>query len=388
MNNLALSCAAPDLGLPSSVVSGGYHRAPASQLTTLLASLSSKVITARHLRIYAATLAMVAIREAAKSEAPPRFTPDELLRLLGSKRTPTTRKKLRAALKHLRLVGLVTFTESKIRHATDLEALDPTQIPAYGRLEAIYGDGFFRNHRRMVPVPRRILRAIARGDFTPAMAKMAIVAMLRCLYWHKGTGYRVDGRYKIAEAARVSGVSHSAAQTARRKLIEIGWLIPDDSLRQLQLNRAGVRDSISLDWGAGAKTASRSVEAVPDSGFPPPQLVPDSGFPVRQIPSLVNEHPHTIPQGEDPPEPPVCRVDLQSRNENKEIQNTHTHTLPRGAATKNRRQKPNGPRLSNRTHRHRGTQGRSSKPAETLTVRGIGKAGEARCHRESRPLGA
>jgi len=54
-------------------------------------------------------------------------------------------------------------------------------------------------------------------------------------------------------------VSHSAAKTARRKLIEIGWLVPDVSLRQLQLNRAGVRDSISLDWEEGANSASRGA---------------------------------------------------------------------------------------------------------------------------------
>jgi len=179
---------------------------------TAFASLSCKAITPRQFRIYAGTMAMVAIREAAKSEAPPRFTLDELLRLIGSKRTTHTRKRLRADLRHLERIGLLAFTESKLRHATglenldlvivteskigharNLESLDQTQIPEYQRLEAIYGDEFFRNHRRMVPVPRRVLRAIARGEFTPAMAKMAIVAMLRCLYWHNGTGYLTDG---------------------------------------------------------------------------------------------------------------------------------------------------------------------------------------------------
>lgn len=311
MHNLALSAVAPPIGMPhlpafDPVVSGGYHRVPASQLMAVLSSLSAKVITARHLRIYAGTLAMVASREAAKSEAPPQFTPDELLRLLGSKRTPHTRKRLRADLRHLERIGLVVVSEAKIGHARNLEALDPTEIPEYQRLEAIYGDAFFRNHRRMVPVPRRILRAIARGEFTPTMARMATVEMLRCLYWHKGTGYRTDGRYKVTEAAKLCGVSHSAAKTARRKLIEIGWLVPDDSLRQLQLNRAGVRDRIAIDWGEGAKPASRSTEAVHGSDPPPVEAVHGSAPPVRQI-SLSQRDKHQISnpsQGTEVPEPP------------------------------------------------------------------------------------
>ena len=326
MNNLALSCAAPDLGVPRSVVLGGYHRVPASQLMTVLASLSSKAITPRQFRIYVATLAMVEIREAAKSESPPRFTLEELLRLTGSPTTKRSERAIRADLNHLERIGLVIFTESKIRHARDLENLDPAEIPEYHQLAAIYGDDLFRNHRRMVPIPRRVLRAIARGTtFTPAVSKMATVAMLRCLYWHKARGYRTDGRYKVTDAARLCGMSESAARAARRKLIEMGWLVSDDSLDQWNLNNWGVRDSINLDWNEPKRVQIMHPSAT-FSGGPPQESATFSGGPSSQVPSLVNERIHTHTLREEPPKPPVCGVDLQSGNEKEEEKITHTHT--------------------------------------------------------------
>ena len=329
MHNSAPSTVVPPIGMPhlpafDPVVSGGYHRAPASQLMTALASLSSKAITPRQFRIYAGTLEMGAIREAAKSEAPPRFTLKELLRLIGSPNTKRSQRAIRADLNHLQRIGLLVVTESKIGHARNLESLDPTQIPEYQRLEAIYGDDFFRNHRRMVPVPRRVLRAIARGEFTPAMAKVATVVMLRCLYWHKGTGYRVDGRYKVTDAARLCGVSESTARAARRKRIEMGWLGPDESPEQWNLKHWGGRDSINLDWSEPPRVQILHPGAT-YTGGPPQENATYTGGPSSQIPSLVNEHPHTTnPSRGRPPKPPVCRVDFQSGNEKEENKITIT----------------------------------------------------------------
>ena len=314
----------------------------------MLALSNSGAITHRQFRLYFAALAMVASREAAKSEQSPRYTLGELLKLLGSPATKRSERAIRADLRALRNIGLLTFTETLIRHAVTIDDLN---LDTIGDLEEFYYDEFFRNRLRHVPVPRRLLRAISSGHFTKSMAKVAICAIYRCLFWHKDRGLRTDGRYKLGELAASCGISRSAAKRARRDLIACRWLVPDEDLDQWNLNRWGVRDSINLEWSEPKKVQglhpqmqdlhpSMQTLHPSDTDTPPPPRQNDTSLPppiIRQVPSSKDEETHTNTPGEDLPQAPCGGVDFKSENED---ERSHTHnpklrtTLKSGGTSK------------------------------------------------------
>src|SRR5262249_16750402 len=191
--------------------------------------------------------------------------------------------------------GLLLWSESAIGFPVSIEG-----VPFADR------DGFRRfldripNHRRLVPVPRRILRLLA-GGARPALIATILGPLFRCLYVKAGQCPPV-GRVKASWIADTFGIGLRRVKQARQELIALGWLIPLES-RQWALNRWGALIRINLEWSRldGLKPAAGAAAAVepgddgaegPPSAPPPgPELAPpppDSG-PKRAPPDSAEE---------------------------------------------------------------------------------------------------
>ncbi|NOS99453.1 MAG: hypothetical protein HOP29_02375 [Phycisphaerales bacterium] len=103
------------------------------------------------------------------------------------------------------------------------------------------------NHRRKVPVPRRIIRFVA-GCSKPVTIATILGIMLRCLYYRDGA-CAPDGRCKASWIAGVFGVDERNVKAARGYLKDVGWLIVEQS-SQTALNRWGSRLRVNLCWQA------------------------------------------------------------------------------------------------------------------------------------------
>jgi hypothetical protein len=66
---------------------------------------------------------------------------------------------------------------------------------------------------RRIPVPRRLVRFLAKGCSRVALATM-LGHLFRCLYYRQGH-YRAEGLSKASWIAEVFGVSLRAVKTAR-----------------------------------------------------------------------------------------------------------------------------------------------------------------------------
>ncbi len=105
--------------------------------------------------------------------------------------------------------------------------------------------GAVPNHRRLVPVPRRIVRLIAGGARRVVIASI-IGHLLRCLYYRGGLCH-AEGTCKASWIADVFGVNVRNVKGARSHLVRIGWLVAV-STRQTVLNRFGKRVRVNLGW--------------------------------------------------------------------------------------------------------------------------------------------
>ena len=244
---------------------GGYQLIPAVRLALAWWAYREKLIRLVDLRVWFAAWEMRARRCRRPAPLPRRFGLGELQGLTG-----LSHKRLKASLRRLEAAGLLAWSESAITFPMSAEG-----VPLADR------DGFHRfldqipNHRRLVPVPRRILRLLA-GGARPALIATILGHLFRCLYLKGGQCLPI-GRVKASWIADTFGVALRRVKHARRELIAIGWLIPLES-QQWALNRWGALVRINLDWsrtgglappGDAAPAAADEEEA---GGEPPPPL--------------------------------------------------------------------------------------------------------------------
>ncbi len=129
---------------------------------------------------------------------------------------------------------------------------------------------FVPNHRRLIPVPRRIIRLIAGGARRVVIASI-LGHLLRCLYYRGGLCH-AEGTCKASWIADVFGVNVRNVKAARKHLVGIGWLVPI-STRQTVLNRFGQRICVNLEWSRNdiSQTSKRSLPStVSTTELPPP----------------------------------------------------------------------------------------------------------------------
>lgn len=215
-------------------------------------------MTRRQLRVYFAAHEIAERRRYTSPEhrgAKPLYTSDELARLVGGRGSPKALRELRADVKALRRLGLVSIGKHAIVFAVSADQITVDDMTGFW---SMFNE--MPNRRRSVPVPRRLLRALAAG-FSRAVTALVLAVLIRGLFWHKQSGdYRTDGRYKLSWVAEHFDISRRAATDARTRLIGLGWLEPLD-VNQWEMNAWGVRDRIVTEWSHTAATTS-TTEAV------------------------------------------------------------------------------------------------------------------------------
>lgn len=239
----------------------GYKTITGVQLLNGLALLEAKRISFRCFRVYLASFAATAVREAAararrknKVRGGVRiahYRICELARLCG-----VTEGQARRDLRTLATEKLLIFSDSEIVAPKDI-------LPESEDLVSLV-----RSPTRPVPVPRAVLRFLARGK-RRAVSKVMIAYMLRGLTLaRKGGEISGKGSVKLSWISTVAGVSERGAAYARKEIIRIGWISPDTGSTQWKLNRHGVYFSINLEWAPGPEPeashpAPRSSESPP-----------------------------------------------------------------------------------------------------------------------------
>jgi hypothetical protein len=242
---------------------GGYQLIPAALLGVAWWCYREKLIRLADLRVWFAAWEMRARRCRRPAPLPRRFAIDELRGLNG-----LSHRRLAESLRRLEAAGLLAWSDSAIGFPASPEDVPLPDRAAFGRfLDRI------PNHRRRLPVPRRILRLLA-GGARPALIATILGHLLRCLYLKQGE-CSARGRVKASWIAEAFGVALRRVKEARRELIAMGWLIPLEA-GQWALNRWGALIRINLEWSRldGLKPAAGAAPAVePGEGgaeVPPP----------------------------------------------------------------------------------------------------------------------
>jgi len=270
-------------------ITGRFRKITTHQLCMAWWLYEAGHISRRQLRIYFAAHEMTERREYVDGHA--LYSIEEVKNLVGGRGSKTATAELSADVKRLGRLGLVKLGRHTIEFALSIEQIALEDVAGFWTL-------FNRmpNDRRVVPVPRRTLRALAAG-FGRAVTAVMIATMIRSLYWHKkDNAYRVDGRTKGSWIAEVFGVSRKAVSNARTRLTELGWIEPVQS-PQWQLNKWGAHDRINTDWspandqlatvenGAGDQPDDTGKTASPPADFPGGTASPD----LNKSPSSIEE---------------------------------------------------------------------------------------------------
>ena len=268
-------------------IEGRYRPIPAKQLALAWYCYKAGHVTFRQFRIVMAAQEMHERRRYTKSEGKssckPSYGLDEVKSLVGGRGSVTANMALASDVRHLARIGLVTIDEHAIRFAKDFDQLDIADKEGFdSMLEQL------PNSRRSVPVPRRILRALA-GGFTAGMAAVTLAVLIRSVYWHKdasvaehgsevgGGAFRIDGRTKREWIAEVFGMTPRTVTEARARLIDLGWLVPQETT-QFLLNRYGAHDAINPEWVPANDQSEQGAESDLDaSGSSSPKAVSAGG---------------------------------------------------------------------------------------------------------------
>lgn len=180
-----------------------------------------------------------------------------------------------AAVRRLGRAGLLNWTDSEL----DLTLGTSAQELCRSMLVSI------PNHKRRVPLPRRMLRFLAR-DAGRVMCATVLGHLFRCLYVRNG--FCVSrGTCKASWISEVFGVDARNVKAARSELHRAGWLIAEQA-QQWRLNRFGKVVAINLLWSdmrGGDEPAVPVIRRTPplqqrfDTNSPPPdsnkELLPE-----------------------------------------------------------------------------------------------------------------
>src|SRR5712691_5194924 len=239
---------------------GGFVFLTVQQLCLLWWVYRTRRIRLMDFRVWFAAHEMVARRCQINASQLPDYTPRELHGLVGG----VGGEYLRASLRRLEALGLLTWSNTKLTFATS-----PTDLR--GMNDCF---GFFTmsqaipNHHRRVPVPRQAVRLIAGGLKASVIATM-LGHLLRCLYYREQRCCS-GGWCKASWIAEVFGVDLRSVKAARKHLVAIGWLQTVPTPQRL-CNRWGTYTLISLSWThATMGQAAEDHAATPPLASPPP----------------------------------------------------------------------------------------------------------------------
>jgi hypothetical protein len=210
-------------------IEGGFVLVGAASLMAAWRACRTRPLGVGDFRAWLACREMVARRCSLVDGRAAAYTPAELADLLG-----VGRRRAGAALGRLEAAGLVAWSDSAIAFPDPVAWADDGLADTIGR------------GRGSVAVPRRILRLLAAGA-RPALIATALGVLLRCLS-RRRSGWDGRGRLKASWVAAAFGVDVRAVKSARRELVELGWITPEPA-DQWSLNRWGRAYRIDLRWG-------------------------------------------------------------------------------------------------------------------------------------------
>lgn len=226
-------------------IEGSFRKLTVHQLTLAWWLYAAGHLTKRQYRLYFAAHELHERRRYTNPEhkgSKPLYTMREIAALVGGRGDHRAMRALRTDIRALARLGLVKITKHAIRFAVSADEIKVEDLSGFWSMFKA-----MPNHRRSVPVPRRLLRAMAAG-FSKGVTALISAILIRGLFWHKQSGdYRTDGRYKLSWIAEHFGISRRAATDARNTLIELGWLEPL-KVSQWEMNRWGLRDRIVPEW--------------------------------------------------------------------------------------------------------------------------------------------
>jgi hypothetical protein len=186
-------------------------------------------------RVWLAAFEAVARRCGARDKRRRRFVEHELAELVC-----VSEERVRSSLRRLERAGFLHWKETAVRFDYGAENLTDEQ-----RLELRSFIERVTNHRRKVPMPRRVLRLLCRAT-RPVLIATTLGHALRCLYY-RNNECCPDGRSKASWVANVFEVDVRNVKAARRELVELGLLVID-ATDQRSMNRWGPRVRFDLTW--------------------------------------------------------------------------------------------------------------------------------------------
>ncbi|MBP7937646.1 MAG: hypothetical protein KA354_23640 [Phycisphaerae bacterium] len=217
------------------------------------------------LRVWLACFEAIARRCGLQQGRFPQYTVRELTVMVGS----TTEGAVRRSISRLHRIGLLVWSPSALEIGHSLPSLPGGESGTFSAvLEQV------ANHSRRVPVPRRVLRWLAK-DGNRVVVATVLGHLLRCLYYRNGT-CRPTGTCKASWLGETFGVDVRNVKAARKALVADG-LLKVERRSQWFLNRHGFLVTVNLAWGPG--TAQRRRLPPPWSKArlvsPPPEKKPE-----------------------------------------------------------------------------------------------------------------
>lgn len=243
---------------------GGFVFIPASLLIATWWAYKRRFIEFGDVRVWLACQELPATRCSLKPGRVPAFRLEELASLSRLKRVGLSVARLERA-------GLLAWSEARISFPKRAEAVTVGDTAAL--IAAVQS---VKNHRRKVPVPRRLLKFLARAR-RPAIVATALGHLLRCMYY-RDEGCSPIGRCKASWIAEHFEMDLRNIKSARKELHALGedggLLIRHDSPRWT-VNKFGPRVEINLTWSPPGfvkrrkspprETAIRTESPPPDS---------------------------------------------------------------------------------------------------------------------------
>jgi hypothetical protein len=232
---------------------GGFVFVSAAGLLATWWSYKAGLIEFRDVRAWLACHELKARRCTLEKGRLPRYSEPELGRLIGG----VGGEHVRVTLRRLQSASLVTWSSTSIDLRTTTESL-PSDAVSF--VESV------RNHRRRIPVPRPLVRLLAR-ERRPVLVATALGHLLRCMYFRKGQCEPL-GLCKSSWVAEVFGVDERNVKAARSELEAKGVLVREQT-PQLVMNRHGLAVRINLDWpGAAVESPPRTALSTTQSPRP------------------------------------------------------------------------------------------------------------------------
>ena len=221
----------------------GYKTITPIQIGNLLHALTAGHVPWVAARVWFACLEMVAIRETAQRvrrlrrdarRVEPEFKRSELVDLTG-----LNARAVGKAVAAIQCCGLASLTAKAITVAD-------SPMPEAGETIRTLSCG--RSPKRPIPVPRALLRILAREP-KAGLGKVMLGYICRGLSIDRRGGViREAGTVKASWLADALDLSLRSVRYAQAELRRVGWIPKDTGSKQWKLNRHGAWFRINLDW--------------------------------------------------------------------------------------------------------------------------------------------